>query len=249
MKKNIPKYAGPDYSLDRKMTSDEIRKRFDNETAALYSQKDPLWFPEKEFSFSLLTRAMEPYMGPDVKILDLGAGIGNLSRTILETYPECKVTLLDFSANMLKEVPHVLSKYKDSYTIQEGDLFQIDYPEEEYNCVISSFALHHGRGKEVYGQLYKKIYKTLKNEGLFICCDVIEGSCKSFSEVNEEGWKEFLKVNFSEQEIAKIFSNYTQEDSPLAMKQHLDLLADAGFLYSDVLWKKYNFGIYTSIKE
>ncbi|MBU1075773.1 MAG: methyltransferase domain-containing protein, partial [Spirochaetes bacterium] len=208
-----------------------------------------LWFPEKEFSFSLLTRAMKPYMGPDARVLDLGAGTGNLSRTILETYPEAKVTLVDFSSNMLEEVSHVLSKHKGTYTIREGDLFRIDYPEEEYNCVISSFALHHGRGADVYGQLYKKIYKSLKQPGLFICCDVIEGSHKPFSELNEGGWREFLKKNFSEKEIARIFSNYRQEDSPLAMKEHLDLLADAGFINSDVLWKKFNFGIYAGVKQ
>ena len=51
--RGIPKYAGPKPS-DRMMTRDEIRKRFDNEIASIYSRQDPAYLPDYAVGFELL---------------------------------------------------------------------------------------------------------------------------------------------------------------------------------------------------
>lgn len=249
-KNKIPKYIGPEISDSKtKMTREEIKTRFDMETASLYSQRNPLWLPDFEYSFALIARAIQPYMPAHAMVLDLGAGTGNLSRTVLEAYNDCRITLVDFSDNMLSEVPHVLSAFKGQYNIQVNDFFTMDYPEKQYNCVISSFAIHHGRSQDIYKHLYQNIYHCLAAPGAFICCDVIEGDNKGLTELNEEGWRNFLKNNFSDKEIVQILSNYHHEDSPLPLRKHLELLIQTGFSTADVLWKQYNFGIYMAIKE
>lgn len=108
-KTEIPNYIGPDIgSSSKMMTKDEIRDRFNNEVAALYSQKKPIWLLEFDYAFNLITKILNPYTKTKTKILDLGAGTGNLSRTVLERYNDVHITLLDFSENMLKEVSNVL---------------------------------------------------------------------------------------------------------------------------------------------
>ena len=250
-KTEIPNYIGPDICLNSKMmTKNEIRNRFNNEVADLYSQRKPLWLPEFDYAFNLITKILNPYIKTKTKILDLGAGTGNLSRTVLERYNDVHITLLDFSENMLKEAPNVLLKFTGKYEVIVDDIFDYNFEEFEFNNVISSFAIHHARGEDVYKNLYKKIYRWIKPPGIFICCDVVEGDNHYLSELNEIGWSEYLnKQNFLKQDIKKILSNYHREDSPLSIKNHLKLLVDGGFKSADVIWKKYNFGIYIGVKD
>ncbi len=250
-KQNIPKYAGPEScSKNNKMSKKEIQERFDNESAYLYSQRKPLWLPEFEYVFAFVTEAVKKYIQPNSKILDLGAGTGNFSRNILEAYPKVQMTLVDFSANMLKEIDNALAHFKGRYDAINDDIFEMEFGKNKYNNIISSFAIHHARGTNEYKKLYKRIYQAILAPGIFVCCDVIEGNNAYLSKINEAGWQKYLvKQNFSNEDVDKILSNYHREDSPLSCFEHLNLLKEVGFSSVDILWKKYNFGVYVGIKE
>lgn len=250
-KNKLPKYVGLDISdTNQKMTKKEIKHRFDNETAELYSQRKPIWLPEFEFSFDLIISALKPYIKGGEKLLDLGAGTGKLSRKVLESYENIGITLIDFSENMLAEVPNVLSDFKRKYNTVLADIFDIKLEKNHYNNVISSFAIHHARNIDDYSNLYKNIYNSIIDLGVFICVDVIEGATPYLSKSNENGWEKFLEEqSFTKQDIKKILSNYCREDSPLSIFEHLTLLKKSGFDKVDLLWKKYNFGVYMGIKE
>jgi|GEM_PF-1066055 len=245
------KYIGPDTAgMKNKMTKNEIKKRFDSAVAEIYKEKQPEWFPEVNYAFDLIKKILKPYLSDGCRVLDLGAGTGNLSQNILEVNDKIKITLVDFSENMLSKVQDVLKKYKNSYNTVTGDIFNIDFKKNEFNAVVSSFAIHHGRSENDYYKLYKNIYKWLKKPGIFICCDVIDGDTDSLSEINESGWVQYLlDRGFKDEDTAKILSNYHAEDSPLSVRKHMNLLIKAGFNYADVAWKKYNFGIYLGIKS
>lgn len=249
-KNTIPKYIGPQKSnKSNKMTKDEIKHRFDNETASLYSQRDPSWLPEFTFSFSLVQRAIRPFINKNSIVADLGAGTGNLSRTILEAYPDIRIELFDFSTNMLREVKHVLSEFEGKYKTIIADIFNYTLFDNMYSAVVSSFAIHHARDDNTYKKVYENIYNALTEPGIFICCDVISGDNSFLSSLNEEDWSNFLKdQGFDKDKTDQILNNYYREDSPISMKNHLKLLLEAGFQNVDVVWKKYNFGIYAGIK-
>lgn len=243
-------YAGPEISSDNKqMTKEEIKERFDNETASLYSDQDVTWIPEYLYMLSLIQKALKPFINSGSRLIDLGAGTGNLSRTIFRAYPDIYIDLVDFSENMLREVDKVLTDYKGKYQTIHDDIFEIQFDTNFYDGVISSFAIHHGRGKKVYENLYRNTYKWLKKSGVFINCDVIEGDNDFLTELNEKGWSDFLNsVGFENEERKKIFNNYHREDSPISLNNHIQLLSEVGFETVDVLWKKYNFAVYIAIK-
>ncbi len=102
--KEIPRYIGPDTSgRSAKMTRQEIRDRFDAEVASRYSQRKPVWLMDFESVFALVPALVRPFVREGDTILDLGAGTGNLSRTVLEGIEGVRMTLMDFSANMLSD--------------------------------------------------------------------------------------------------------------------------------------------------
>lgn len=243
-------YAGPEISsVNKQMTKEEIKTRFDNETASLYTDQDVTWIPEYLYMLSLIQKTLRPYVNSGSNLIDLGAGTGNLSRTIFRKYPDVNIDLVDFSENMLKQVDKVLTGFKGKYQTIQDDIFKIQFENDIYDCVMSSFAIHHGRGKEVYEELYRNIYKWLKKTGIFINCDVVEGDNDFLTKLNENGWSDYLKnTGFENVEIEKIFNNYHREDSPISLKSHMELLSKAGFETVDILWKKHNFAVYVGIK-
>ncbi len=244
--REIPRYSGP-RSGGRLMTRDEIRKRFDEETASLYSRRDPAYLPDYALGFDLLidcVLAAMPSGGGSV--LDLGAGTGNLTHHLLRRHSGCTATLIDFSENMLGEVASVLKDFDGRYRTVCDDFFSHDFPPASFDAVISSFAIHHARGSAEYLALYGKIRRWLKPGGVFACVDVVDGNAPEWSRLNEEGWKSYLSgtASFDASVIDHIFENYRTEDSPLSLPGHLDCLKEAGFVAADILWKRYNFAIY-----
>ena len=252
VQKVIPRYVGPDTSsLGRKMTQDEIRVRFDAEVAAAYSQRKPVWLPEYDRVLGLAVKALEPFFATKetVNVLDLGAGTGNLSRRILRAFKNSHLTLVDFSQNMLNEVPNVLAAFPGRYEVRQADFWEADFPAGQFDAVVSSFALHHGRGDAVYQSLYQKINRWLKSPGVFVCCDVVDGDTPDLTARNMAGWRQYLTGRLSQADIERMFSNYRREDSPISLRKHLSFLIEAGFGKADILWKRFNFAVYIGIKE
>jgi ubiquinone/menaquinone biosynthesis C-methylase UbiE len=190
----IPRYAGPDTSKrSEKMTRGEIRDRFDAEVASRYSQRKPVWLMDFESIFSLVPALVGPFIEEGDTVLDLGAGTGNLSRTILEGIKGARMTLMDFSRNMLSEVDGVLADFPGRYETIASDFLEHDLGDGAYAAVVSSFAIHHCRGEEEYLGLYRKIFKSIGKRGLFVCCDVVAGGNRLLSDLNEDAWAAFMK--------------------------------------------------------
>jgi tRNA (cmo5U34)-methyltransferase len=245
----VPRYRGPDTAgRTDKMSKNEIRLRFDREQASCYSQQEPAWLPEFSHAFDLIPRLVAPFVRDGDEVTDVGAGTGNLSRKVLGAIPGIHVTLIDFSANMLAEVPNVLAAFPGRFRTETADFMEYDYGNARVAAVISSFAIHHCRGEGQYLDLYRRIGRGLTRPGVFACCDVVAGDTPGLSELNEQGWREFLQSReFSGEDIERILSNYHVEDSPLSVRAHLALLRRAGFGAADVVWKKANFAVYVGV--
>lgn len=104
------------------------------------------------------------------KILDLGCGTGLELEEIFKKSPESEIVCVDISKEMLKKLE---GKYKN-YNIKtiNKNFFDVDFGIEEYDFVISVMALHHFFEKDKL-ILYKKIYSSLKQCGMFINSDYI----------------------------------------------------------------------------
>ncbi|MHB8088964.1 MAG: class I SAM-dependent methyltransferase, partial [Anaerolineaceae bacterium] len=198
---------------------------------------------------ALVPELLKPLVKPGSVILDVGAGTGNLSRCVLEAIPDVSCVLMDFSANMLSAVPLVLAQFEGRFETLVTDFIDADYGEAQYDAIISSFAIHHCRGRAEYGGLYQKFALALKSGGIFVCCDVVAGADDSLSQLNENGWRAFLKEQGLESaEVDRILSNYHVEDSPIDCSLHMTLLKEAGFQVVDVIWKRSNFAAYVGVK-
>lgn len=129
------------------------------------------------------------------------------------------MTGVDLNQKMLDEL---LKKHGDKKLKTVcADYFQYEIGDSRYDAVISFESLHHFT-PEAKRQLYTKIYRGLKADGVFLlgdyiaCCDEEEEflweTCRRRRE--RDGIPEGRFVHF---------------DTPLTLEHELELLADAGF--------------------
>lgn len=235
---------------EAKVSPGQIKERFDGEDTAVYGSQIPRWLPDYPSVHELIYKILHPYISEGAKILDLGGGTGRVSKLLLDKFPSCHIVVQDLSANMLEEVPRTLRDYPDSFECVEGDFFAetFDLDSGQFNGIVSVNAIHHGRHPDNYRRLYHKIYKWLKPGGCFICLDHVAGETLELTALNYMNWAESLKPEFDSESIRQIIETTIREDSPLSLGQHLAFLKGSGFIKTDVMWKKYIFGLYVGIK-
>ena len=183
----------------------------------------------------------------NIEVIDLGCGTGTISRAVKDVYPKAKITCLDISGKMLQIAAGKLSDAQDAAYIN-SNFYDFNF-DKKYDAVVSSLALHHLVTKEDKRDFYKKIYSCINTGGVFINADVVLGSTDILQERYMEQWKNFMCMNVSRDEVeSKWIPTYYEEDRPVLMMEHFEMLKDAGFKAVDVVWKYYNFAVYMAAK-
>jgi len=183
-----------------------------------------------------------------INIIDLGCGTGMISKLLKEKFPDSIITCFDLSENMIEMSKIKLSKFSGIEYIVD-DLRDFDFKEDNYNVVISSLALHHLETDEDKKQFYKTIYKGLKPGGVFLNADIVIGSNDFIQQIFMQKWISFMRQHISDDEIMnKWLPKYYEEDRPASLTDHIAWLTQIGFTGIDIIWKYYNFAVYTGRK-
>jgi ubiquinone/menaquinone biosynthesis C-methylase UbiE len=80
---------------------------------------------------------------PSPKILELGAGLGGLSRKLLETHPTAQVTVTDIDPTFVAAVAADDLGSHPRATVREMDATAIDAPDGYYDLAVFAMSLHH----------------------------------------------------------------------------------------------------------
>ena len=228
----------------------QVNAYWDSRDGSHYGDDMASWIPDYSRAHELLLNTLSAFAKPDLRVLDLGAGNGRVAKMILDRMPGSHVTLVDLPNGMLRAAPDKLAEHNGRFKIIAADMFdeRSIFGNTKFDCVVSVFAICHARSVEVYQHLYRRIFRCLNSEGLFICYDHVLGDTQTFTEINVAGWHKFLLQTQSDATAREGVVSTYQEDRPLAMRQHLNLLVQAGFDSADVLFKKDIFAIYAGVK-
>jgi tRNA (cmo5U34)-methyltransferase len=120
------------------------------------------------FDSETYRRASAPLPQTDkrVRILDLGCGTGMELQFLFERVPNARVTCLDLSEKMLAILAANYRERAAQLEIIRGSYLTWDYPEAEFDYVISVNTMHHLL-REPKTQLYRMIKRTLKPGGIY----------------------------------------------------------------------------------
>lgn len=80
---------------------------------------------------------------PSPKILELGSGLGGLSRKLLENHPTAQVTITDIDPTFVAAVAADDLGSHPRATVREMDATAIDAPDGYYDLAVFALSLHH----------------------------------------------------------------------------------------------------------
>ena len=159
---------------------------------------------------------------PNSKVLDLGCGTGLELEEYFELNPCAEMTGIDLSEDMLNALK---AKFPGKrLTLIHGSYFDVPLGDRIYDAAVSVESLHHFSA-EMKSLLYKRLYASLKDQGVFVLTDYF-----AESEEREKEYFETLARLKREQGLSDdAFYHY---DTPLLVDHEMDILRRAGF--SDV---------------
>ena len=224
----------------------DLKKHFNQEAEAFDKQvlKNIPKYPEM---LTALINAI-PDKKEKPKILDLGCGPGNITKKVLERYPQAEITCLDLSENMIEIAKEKLSEYKTIKYIV-GDFTKTDIT-EKYDAIISSLALHHIPTDEEKQEMYKAIYEALTDEGVFYNADVILGNSTYNEKLNNTvATQDMKKVGVTQEEINTHKQKRDDNDIPTTVYNHIQMLEKVGFKEIDIIWKYYANVVYGGTRK
>ena len=171
------------------------------------------------------------------EILDIGAGTGLFSSFIRSEFPESKLTLIDFSENMLSVAKEHFGDTDISYIVADYTDYHF---ERTFDFIISAFSIHHLPAR-VKKSLYRKCYDWLNPGGIFINIDLVSGSTPEMDQLFHLLRDEhYISAGVTDEQM-KIVYQQMRLDDPSRVDEQLEWLSNAGFPIVDCIYKYNNY--------
>ncbi|MHA1269985.1 MAG: class I SAM-dependent methyltransferase [Candidatus Helarchaeota archaeon] len=224
----------------------KIKVHFEEE-ALEYDEKILKIIPYYKKMVEILISSIPYSKMEQIRVLDIGCGTGEISRRIQERYPKVKLDCLDFSEKMLNKARERLGNGNQVEFVL-SNVNELKYT-DEFEVIVSGLALHHIKTDEEKIDVYRRIYRALKENGVFYNADLVLGGNKFINELNIRKWVEYMSRSFSREHIeSEIIEVHRNEDSPAKLADHIRWLENVGFKNVDIIWKYYNLAVYGGYK-
>ncbi len=183
-----------------------------------------------------------------INVLDLGAGTGIFSKHILKKYPNANFVLYDLADKMLEVAKNRFKHNHHQFEFVIGDYRDIQGT-SEFDLVISSLSIHHLTNDEKRN-LFRSINRILRNQGVFINIDQIQGETNYLTDLYWNHWLEQVRqAEPSEQRIQESINRRKEFDIDATMLEQLHWLKEAGFVNVDCVYKNFFVGVFLAIKR
>ncbi len=229
------------------MAERQKRKPHFDEDAGIYDAYIINIIPFYREMIAALVNALPFYAEREINVLDLGCGTGTVSRIIREKFPAARITCLDMAENMLAKAAERLQGFSN-ITYVAADFHDLKIS-DQYEVIVSSLALHHLKTDADKKNNYRHIYEALNRGGVFYNADIVRGPDEHLQNLYLDKWKEYMRQNVSEEEIAhKWLPRHQREDNPATLLRHLSWLQETGFQRVEVIWKYYQLAVFGGCK-
>lgn len=112
-----------------------------------------------------------------IDVLDVGAGTGVVSEAVLDAFPAARLTLQDFSAQMLAEAKAKFSSHDRTIRYVQCDLLDPVWVQKvggPFDLVVSGEAIHHLTDLAAMANCYEAVRGLLKPGGCFLDYDMFD---------------------------------------------------------------------------
>ncbi|AFZ42294.1 Methyltransferase type 12 [Halothece sp. PCC 7418] len=191
------------------------------------------------------------------RILELGCGTGELTVKVLQQCPNAQLVAVDYSPRMIDFVANKLDYQGEGDRVKTLQLdfgaWANDEADSEvgsnFDAIISSLAIHH-LTDEMKGKLFQKVARSLNPNGQFWNADPLLPEFPELSDIYQQSrqrWaeKQGYDLEAVRSQIGKSDTQgYSSQDQLATLDDHLQMLNDAGFSKTAVIWKYYNLAVF-----
>ena len=196
----------------------------------------------------------------EIRALDLGVGTGYFAARLMARCPHAKVVAVDGASSMVELAKTRLGDLSAQVDFRVGDfrdLGELLSPEEMFDVVSSSYALHHLDGEEK-GTVVQECVERLHPGGWFLNADIIAAESETLDEryqaLRVQGILERASPDderFQDASTTRRFLDDLEEreqDRPRALPQDLETLRAAGLTSVSAVWVEYREAVMVGIK-
>lgn len=205
-----------------------------------YATKIRQLVPKYEEMVDCILRLLR--LGAPRRLLDIGAGVGNVTALVLESVPEARITALEVSDEMFREAQAHLETAGDRVRLVNHDIVGFE-PQESYDAVFTNLVLHNIAPHERRGIL-ERIHNWLEPGGVFIWGDYIGHPDWRVQEYFVEYRKLFARAAGCPEDLVR--QNFEKEatvDHPPSVEEMLSEGRAAGFDHASPVWAHDTFAV------
>lgn len=170
------------------------------------------------------------------RILELGSGTGNLSVLLHQRFPGATLDLVDVAAESLQHCRDRLGD-DERCRFHAIDFRSMEFPENEFDLVISSIAIHHLTSPEKQA-LFRQLFSRLRPGGVLAYADQHAGATEAINARHQQHWYQAsTHAGASEQEWQMWMRHQADHDHHDTLVEQIDWLREAGFQSVDCPWR------------
>jgi tRNA (cmo5U34)-methyltransferase len=189
-----------------------------------------------------------------IRVLDIGAGYGALTRLILDAFPHSTAVVHDYSEVMLREARTYLSGASDAISFVRGDLMSDDWKRDisgKFDAVVSTIAIHNVRHPERIQAVYRDVFSMVSKGGCFFNADYVQAAGPRVQDARQHQalmeqryhirkatgvWQPITEVKRQLAEADKAAPTLSADAIRSSLQDHLGWMTDAGFDNVECFW-------------
>ena len=227
---------------------------------------------ERAERFEIIVRLIRETQRSVEAVLDLGCGTGSLTSSVLDAFPEARITGIDFDPVILWLAEARLARFGDRTQVVLADMRRASWTQEappQLDAVVSATALHWLTAAQL-SALYRQIAPLMRPGAIFLNADHVGSDCSEIQNawerqrdlaLSRQGgaqsdhwdafWREYsqalrLDLDPIRRRVAGDWEDGVEEGLPLAW--HLDRLRESGFASVDCFWRSDCDAIYGGVR-
>ena len=220
---------------------------FDEEVASVFddmlNRSVPFYKEMQRLSINFACNFLEE----NDKVYDLGCSTAS---TLIELSKHCDKKLeligIDNSPAMLNRASKKSKAFGVDIELINSDLHDVNY--QNAKLILSNYTLQFIRPLQ-REKLVKKVYDSLKDEGIFIFSEKVISSNSKLNKQSIDEYYEFKKTQgYSEFEISQKREALENVLIPYTEDENKKMILDSGFSHCETIFKWVNFATFIAIK-
>lgn len=219
---------------------DEVSRQYDGERRGLIPCFDDF------YRMGVRWANLDHIQNRQPAVLDLGAGTGLFSSFLLDRYPDARLTLIDFSEEMLEQAKR---RFADA-NCPNVNYIAADYTkykfEMKFDAVISSLSIHHLEHPDKK-QLFRAVRELLNEGGVFVNADQAASPIPSIDRRYDQYWEEAVRSTGLSDRAIEASMERKKQDRNATLEDQLAWLREAGFAAVDCVYKYNEFTVFVAL--